>query len=354
MQDSGAPAHGPGADVQFTEQDLALVDALQSAPRAPWSAVGRALGIDATTAARRWERLTAGGLAWVTAYDSARNGAVGFVEVSSEPGAHQAVSAQACALPWVFSVDETSGEFDLLLSVGALRPADLGRAVHRAVGGLSGVRAMRMQMGVTLFGEGGDWRIRAMEPAGRAGLGTPGVPSRTPYAVRTGTRGSAPDEAILTALSGDGRLGYAALAATTGLSEHVARRGVQRMLRDGDLRLRCDFAHPLAGLRTTAVYRMASPHRLLAQVGQGLTRLSQVRLCASVTGPHNLLVQVLLHSLSDIDQFEAQLAASFPALEIKDRTIVLHTAKRMGWLLDDHGRAVGRVPLTPPTDHPAP
>ncbi|MDR3082583.1 MAG: Lrp/AsnC family transcriptional regulator [Streptomyces sp.] len=348
MQDSGTPAHLLGGDVQFTEQDLVLVDALQSAPRAPWSAIGRALGIDATTAARRWQRLTACGLAWVTAYDSAGTAAVAFVEVGSEPGTHEAVSAQACALPWVFSVDETAGEFDLLLSVGAFRAAELGRAVHRALGGLRGVRSMRMQLGVTLFGEGGDWRIRAMEPARRAGLGTSGLPSRTPYAVRNSPRGSAQDQALLTALSGDGRLGYAALAAATGLSEHVARRRVQRMLRDGGMTLRCDFAHPLAGLPMMAIYRMAAPHRLLAQTGQALARLGQVRLCASVTGPHNLLVQVLLHSLSAIDHFEAQLADSFPALEIKNRTITMHTPKRMGRLLDDHGRAVGRVPLAPP------
>ncbi|MFI9628835.1 hypothetical protein [Streptomyces sp. NPDC052042] len=121
------------------------------------------------------------------------------------------------------------------------------------------------------------------------------------------------------------------------------------MLRDGARTLRRDFAHPLAGLSMTAVYRMTVPHSLLGQTGHALTRLGQVRLSASVTGPHDLLVQVLLHSLSAIDHFEAQLADSFPALEIRDRTIAMHTPKRMGWLLDDHGRAIGRVPLAPET-----
>ncbi|WP_241196675.1 AsnC family protein, partial [Streptomyces sp. ADI95-17] len=46
-----------GEGEHFSELDLALVDALQAAPRAPWSRIGRALGVDATTAARRWERL---------------------------------------------------------------------------------------------------------------------------------------------------------------------------------------------------------------------------------------------------------------------------------------------------------
>ncbi|MCZ0983108.1 Lrp/AsnC ligand binding domain-containing protein [Streptomyces diastatochromogenes] len=92
------------------------------------------------------------------------------------------------------------------------------------------------------------------------------------------------------------------------------------MLRDGDITLRCDFAHPLAGLPTLVVYRMALPHGLLGPTAQALARLPQVRLCASVSGRHNLLVQVLLHGLAAIDPFEAQLADAFPALEIKDRT----------------------------------
>nr|WP_223183530.1 MULTISPECIES: Lrp/AsnC family transcriptional regulator [unclassified Streptomyces] len=347
-RESDASVLCPGREAQFTEQDLALIDALQSSPRAPWAAIGRALGIDATTAARRWERLTTGGLAWVTAYDSARTAAVAFVEVSSEPGAREALSARVCALPWVFGVEEVTGEFDLLLAVGAYRPSELGRAVHHAIGGLDGVRSMRTQLGISLYGEGGDWRIRAMEPAGRAGLGTAGPPSRTPYGVRDSPRRSAQDRALLAALGGDARLGYTALAAATGLGEHVARRGVGRMLRDGDLTLRCDFAHPLAGLPAMVTYRMTVPHRLLRQTGPDLARMGQVRLCASVTGPHNLFVQVLLHSLSAIESFEAQLAEAFPALEIADRAVTTGARKRMGWLLDDYGRAVGRVPLAPP------
>ncbi|MEV1043109.1 AsnC family protein, partial [Streptomyces sp. NPDC050204] len=61
--------------------------ALQAAPRAPWSRIGRALGVDATTAARRWERLRANGLAWVSAYDSAKSATVAYVEVRCRPRA---------------------------------------------------------------------------------------------------------------------------------------------------------------------------------------------------------------------------------------------------------------------------
>ncbi|MCZ0983109.1 Lrp/AsnC family transcriptional regulator [Streptomyces diastatochromogenes] len=169
------------------EQDLALIDALQSAPRAPWSRIGRAVGMDATTAARRWERLRAAGLAWVTAYASARLATVAFVEVRCRPRDHAAVGAAVSALPWVFSVDETAGDHDLLLSVGAAGLPSLGRAVNQHIGTLKGVRSARMRVGITLYGEGGDWRMRAMEPAARAELGASGAPGRISYGTHDGS-----------------------------------------------------------------------------------------------------------------------------------------------------------------------
>ncbi|MGW3540649.1 hypothetical protein [Nocardia niigatensis] len=59
------------------------------------------------------------------------------------------------------------------------------------------------------------------------------------------------------------------------------------------------------------------------------------------------MTHVLLHGLSGIGPFEKMLADGFPALEIKDRAVVLRTPKRVSRLLDERGRAVGRIPLGP-------
>ncbi|KQX12540.1 AsnC family transcriptional regulator [Streptomyces sp. Root431] len=338
-------SRGEGSAVGFSELDLALIDALQAAPRAPWTRIGQALGVDATTAARRFERLRAGGLAWVTAYDAAKTATVAYVEVRCRPRAFDRVSAAVTALPWVFSVDETAGDFDLFLSVAAPDLPALGRAVHRGIGGLRGVRSTRTRLGITLYGEGRDWRMRAMNPAERAGLGGPHGPRPRSYSTHLHERPAPQDQALLGALGADGRLGYAELGARTGMSEHTARRRLQRMIRDGDISLRCDLAHPLAGLSTMVVYRTSVPHALLEQTGNALARLEHVRMCVSVSGPYNLLVLVWLHGLGAVDPFEALLAERFPVLEVQDRTVALHSPKRMGWLLDEQGRAAGRVPL---------
>jgi len=335
-------------DARFSELDLVLIDALQSAPRAPWSRIGLAIGVDATTAARRWERLRVNGLAWVTAYDAAKSATVAYVEVRCRPRALESVSAALAAMPWVFSVDETAGDFDLLASVVAADLPALGRSVHGTIGGLEGVRTTRTRLGITLYSEGGDWRMRAMEPAGRAELSAPRTSGRTVYSAHMHHRPPSGDQALLAALGADGRLGYTELGAATGMSEHTARRRLRRMTRDGDITFRCDLAHPLAGLSTVVLYRTSVPHTHLEATGNTLARMEEVRLAVSVSGSDNLLVLVWLRGLHAIDPFEALLAERFPNLSVSDRTVVLHSRKRMGRLLDAGGRATGHVPFALP------
>ncbi|MFF8024504.1 Lrp/AsnC family transcriptional regulator [Streptomyces sp. NPDC007896] len=129
---------------------------------------------------------------------------------------------------------------------------------------------------------------------------------------------------------------------------HTAHRRLQRMLRGGEITLRCDLARPLAGLPTAMIYRASVPHSPREATGNALARMKQVRSCVSVSGPHNLTVIVWLHGLAAVDPFEALLADRFPDLEVRDRTAVLHSVKHMDRLLDLQGRATGRVPFAPP------
>ncbi|MFI1918324.1 Lrp/AsnC family transcriptional regulator [Nocardia sp. NPDC020380] len=333
----------PGSGI--SEQDLAIIDALQAAPRASWARIGQALDIDGTTAARRWERLRSAGAAWITAYGSARVATVAFLEVRCRPRRLETIREAVARLPWVFSVDETAGEFDLMLSSAATDLPTLGRWVRDGIGALRGVRAIRMRVGIDLYSEGGDWSMGAIPPAQRAHLATLRVPSRSAYGTREFHRLAPADRALMLALHADARMSYTDLGAAAGMSEHTARRRLERLLRDGDVLMRCDFAYPLAGLRTMVMYRLSVPQTRQSVTATALARLPEVRLCAAVSGRHGLLVHVLLPGPGGIDPFEELLAEQFPMVEIRDRAIVVRNVKRMGWLLDEQGRAIDRVPL---------
>lgn len=328
---------------EISELDLALVDALQAAPRAPWSGIGPALGVDATTARRRWERLTSRGLAWITAHDPATSVTLAYVEVTCRAGEADAVGAALARLPWVLTINETSGDHDLLLNVAAPDLLTLGRWTQRQIGTLPGVRATRTQIGIRLFGDGGDWRTRALEPAEHTRLAAHRPP-------RHGTSVYLPpgptDTALIQALNQDARLSYQALGAATGVSEHTARRHLQRLVRQQTIAFRCDLARPLIGYPVAALYRVHVPFARLDATGMALSRMEPVRQCMSVSGRDNLMFVVWLHNLSGMGAFEDTLGQRFPDLEISERTVILHTSKRTGRLLDDEGRAVGHVPLS--------
>ncbi|WP_369216585.1 Lrp/AsnC family transcriptional regulator [Streptomyces flavofungini] len=348
QESSASRGFTPDSDSEFSELDLALVDALQSAPRASWTQLGRALDIDATTASRRWERLRSEGLAWVTAYERPDAATVAFVEVRCSPRQFDAVSHALTQLPWVISVEEMAGDFDLLLAVTAADLHSLGRAVHGTVGGLRGVRSTQTRLGLTVFSEGGDWRTHAIPSVSRALLPESGTTTRFTYSTHVHTRRTPHDQSLRAALGNDGRMSYKDLGAAIGVSEYTARRRLLRMLREQKITLRCDLAHQLAGYRTVVLYRAAVPHQHLEHTGAALARLDQVRLAISVSGPHNLLVMAWLHDLNGISPFETLLTERFPHLQVHDRAIALHTPKRMGWLLDPDGRARRYVPLALP------
>ncbi|MFJ8952198.1 Lrp/AsnC family transcriptional regulator [Streptomyces sp. NPDC102340] len=327
----------------FEEADLALIDALQTDPRAPWSRVGPAVGIDATTAARRWARLERAGLAWVTAYAGPTTATVAYVEVTCTPGELEELSDRLVRLPWVFSAEHVVGDYDLLLSIAATDLPALGRRVSDDLGRLPGVRGTRTRLSMRLYQEGSGWKVRALDRAGRARLNTagpgPGAPSR-PFRPRDEV-----DLALLRELGANGRAGFAELASVVGVGESTVRRRLARELRDREILLRCDLAQQLAGWPALATYRATVPHGTLDRTGSALARLPQMRLCTSVTGSCNLLFQVWLRDLDGMATLEAALDDRFPALRVEDRTVTLRTVKRMGRVLDDRGRATGYVPV---------
>ncbi|MEC4015298.1 Lrp/AsnC ligand binding domain-containing protein [Streptomyces sp. H27-D2] len=87
------------------------------------------------------------------------------------------------------------------------------------------------------------------------------------------------------------------------------------------------------------------PADILESTARGLLSLAEVRLCASVTGPHNLLFTVWLRSVADVQRLEAQLAERLPHLTLLDRAIALRQVKLMRRRVGPGGRAVGVIPL---------
>lgn len=335
-----------GGSSTLSESDLALVNALQVHPRAPWSAVARSLSTRADAASRRWERLSARGDAWTTAYFGARITGmycIAIVAVRCSTGGKEDVVAELVRDACCVSVEITAGPHDIVLTVSAQDLEALHDYLVRRLERIPGVTATSTSLVTHLHSEGTHWRLHALEPSAHDALQQDAEQPRPAEAVKLDEL----DRRLAALLSADGRASCAALARTTGTSTATARRRIAAMLRSRALTLRCEVAAPLAGLPVTATIRgRVGPDRA-GEVAAGLAGLPQVRLCATITGEHNLLATVWVRSVDSIQRLEQSLARKFPSFDLHHTLVNLHTPKRMGRLLDRSGRATGHVPMAP-------
>jgi DNA-binding Lrp family transcriptional regulator len=323
--------------VALHEDDLALIEALQRDPRAPWTSVAEVVGTNAVTASRRWERLRDSGAAWVTAAPgpgSYHAQLLAYVEVTCVPSEKTRVAQELAGDAHALSVDITAGGRDLLLTVAAVDLPTLGHYLLERLDRVPGVTGTRARVATRLHAEGSTWRLGVLPPVGAT--------SRVVPAIRPAVLDEV-DRELMSALGEDGRASFATLASVTGISQPTARRRVERLIGSGAVLLRTDLAAPLAGLPVMVVLSADAPAGRLDDVAARLGRLRQVRLSATLAGTPSLLVTAWLSSLEDVHRFEQELVRRVPEVDVVDRLLVLRAVKRMGHLLDLEGRATGTV-----------
>ncbi|MDA3642946.1 Lrp/AsnC family transcriptional regulator [Saccharopolyspora indica] len=324
---------------ELDEVDLALVNALQINPRAPWSLIGGVLGIDPVTAARRWARLERTGLAWISAYPPTTPAqATAFVELGCEPGRGVDVARELAADPQAMTIDVTAGGRDVLVTVSAPDPQALSSYLLERMSRVGHLQQVRSHPAVRIYTEASRWRLRALDHDQAARMAwDPGTSGLVPLTEQ--------DWAIAVALAADGRAPVAALADAAGTSTSTVRRRMARMLASRQLRLRCELARTQSGWPVYAWFFARVPPAHLDDTARALARIPEVRAVTSAAGPHNLIIAVWQRSLADVQDLETHMSRRLPHLDIVDRSIVVRPVKLVGRLLDERGHATGCVPL---------
>jgi len=328
------------------EDDLALVHALQVQPRAAWADLAVVLACTPTTAAHRWERLTASGATWVTAVPGPRcSGCVTFVGLHCAPGQREAVAAELARDAAAVTVEITIGSWDLLIEVITPDLAAFGAYLLDRIERLPGVTGTQTFLATTVVTEASRWRLGALDSGQSSALArNPG----TEHPTRPSARHlSTLDRQLLAALGHDGRQSWQRLAELLGTSAATARRRTERLLATGEAALRCDVSAPLFGRPLTASLWGRVPAAELPGVARSLATVPGMRFVASIAGAYNLLCTVWLSSAEEIQRLEDELAQRHPALTVLDRTIAFRSVKRMGRLLSPDGRGTGFVPMGP-------
>jgi len=321
------------------ELDLSLVNVLQLEPRASWSKVGAALGVDPVTASRRWARLTESGSAWVTAHPAGPQTAA-LVEIECVAGQARATAEALGRRPHVLTVEHASGPRDLLLTVSVTGLDALSRLLLH-VEELPGIRSTRAHLVIRPYALGGDWQLQTLDADQRGHLEAHG--QRGPMSMRPL---DATDRSVIATLFRNGRASLTEIAAELGCSVGTARRRLHALLDRSALLLRCDVAQPLSGWPVSVSMWAHVPVDECDGVAQRLVALPETRACLGLTGaPANFYFSVWVRSLVDVHRIELLVRRVVPSLDILDRTVTLRFFKRMGRILDEHGRSRESVPM---------
>lgn len=324
------------------ELDLQIAHLLQIDPRIPWVTAARILGVSASSLARRWTRLTEQGLAWIATYPSpAGQGLTAFIDVRCEPGRGGEVAETLCRESAVLSLDECTGDRDLLLTVIMPSQNELTRFVLDTVQHLPGVIGTQCSLVTAMHTEGSSWRVDALDPAQQQAA----VCHLVPLGHHIG--GGVPDPKLLTALARDGRASVAALAREVCRPASTIHRELAQLRGQGHIVSRCDVAPELSGWSIEWSWLANVPVGAKAAVVETLRDRPELRLCTSVAGTANLIFSIRARQLSELAQFERMLAAAHPGLVPAETMVHLRPRKRMGWLLTAEGRTTGEV-IPPP------
>jgi DNA-binding Lrp family transcriptional regulator len=330
-------------DLVVDEVDLELIHALQVAPRATWAVLGRTLRLDSATVARRWQRLSAAGLAWVTCtVGPSRHSdtCMAYVRVVTAQGHFDDVATRLVENPAVRYVHHTTGASSLLVVVARRSPAAVAHFLRDVLDVMPGVLSYQSEIRTVGYSEPSRWRLRNLAPAQQQTLQAPAVEAR-------GIRVDEVDRSLYELLHTDGRMGFTEMAEQAGVSEATVRRRVNRLLASGSLRLRCEVAQSVSGWPTTAILWARVPPSSLDQVARALVPRPEVRLSCSLSGPDNLLTMVWLRTPAELPEFERVLSERHPEYTVTDRAVCLHTMKQMGRQLDADGRCIRALAMNP-------
>ncbi|WP_026555872.1 Lrp/AsnC family transcriptional regulator [Arthrobacter sp. 35W] len=323
---------------QLDELDLQIINALQIEPRMPWTSLAKIIGTDSVTLARRWERISSQGLAWISAvHEADAPHSVAIVEIQCESGKALTTAAQASKDPAIYSIDLTSGFRDIIMTLFARNDDELAEYILVTLGQLPAVRLVRTHIVNVGVKTGAQWTLRALTAAQaeripRSRPPRPGAAKVIPHQTMSRVAG---------ALEGNARASNVELGTILGMSPQRVGDVIATMRRQGSLGLRVDIAQPYSNWPTVLWYFIQTPSSSINAAQEALAGMPEVQFACVSTGQWNLIVALSARHRADAPKLEAELEKRLPHATIMDRSMVIRVYKHLGHLLDRSGRATG-------------
>ncbi|ALJ18401.1 AsnC family transcriptional regulator [Microbacterium sp. No. 7] len=325
-------------DIELDILDQRLLHALQIYPRATWRSLAPIVGVDQTTLARRWDRLTEEGVAYSTGYPQTQSYTI--IEVLCEASKLPGVAAALTIEPAIKLLEHCTGDRSLLAHVLLTNRNELSDFLMTRLSAIDGIGATRIHAVDHIYLRGVEWKLQALTPheesmVTKLSSSRPGSSTHvSPEVV----------DAILREVWVDGRVPVNVIAERHGISPHRISRGLGRMREAGMLEFRIDVARPATNRPVTAWYFIEAPPQVAANINESIIKRPESRVVMSATDRHNILICAWLKTYEESHLFEAVLERGLPGARVTDRATALRRFKHLDYLIGADGRAIGHVP----------
>lgn len=300
------------------ETDLALVHALQEAPRAPWSALAACLDADKRTLISRYNRLREAGLLRVMATSGPRlieRQLFAHLRIRTAPGRGDVVAAELAKWPQASTIRMTDGSCEVYAFLLGAEHSDLIRAARQRLAGIRHVRDAEINTVLRAGDVGRAARLDALSPQQVSRL--------RDLRHRGGRRSAAQparlvedDFALLRLLLQDGRLEIVELAARLGRDPSAISRRLARLRRDAFV----DFVALIPDSAWSSPVRALLWCSVAPQHVEPLTRraasLPWVGMMTVTTGRANVFVVANVKTRTALPAVQEELGVLCPSLTL--------------------------------------
>jgi DNA-binding Lrp family transcriptional regulator len=315
--------------------DIALVAALQRAPRASFATLAEVLDAAPSTISRRYARLVGEHLLHVTIsipWSAMQSDHPSALLLSCRPGTSPGVASDVARLEGVQSVFLVAGSSDVHAIVHPT--GDIATTLLEDVPAIDGVESTSTGLILGTASRAGDWAIEdVLTPAQVDRLRAPTSSSVDPPAALRPI-----ERRLLNALIQDGRLSIQDAAQHLGVTRTTASRLLSSLVDSGFARPRVDIEPALLGY-PLGLFASITSHPAHAEAT--LSRLAEhpaVRFSALVTGEATILAQVALRDERSAREFLTADIGSFEGVQSVSTSTLLRTVRRNWHDIDPDGR----------------
>lgn len=311
--------------LMLDEIDRGLIHALQLEGRAPYSRLGRVLGVSTQTVARRYNRLRAdAGLRVAGLPDPQAAGrSLWLVRLTAAPQAARDLAGALSRRPDTSWIKLASGGTEIM-SIVHTTPSDGNTLLLHDIPRTAGITSVSAHYLLHLYVGGPTaWRGRAksLSPSQEAALSDPRPD-------RSGVRALGADDAkLLKALGEDGRATLADLAVRTGWAAATVARRLEELQSTGAIFFDVDVDPGALGVTTSAMLWLSVPPAHVESVAQALAEHDELAFVAATTGRTNLVAHALCASPDALHTYLTQRLGAIEHITALETVPILRTLK---------------------------